>query len=155
MLRAAKISFAAMRNSILLFGAINCIIYILLFLLFRLLGWLDVFGISMVNYVTLFFVSMLQFRHQIVRFRGFIPFLEVFFAAMITGTVSFVFFAAFMFAWGFSDPRGVGQYVADAGLPGKVLPFVILFFEGSGGSLIVALAVTFYTARYEDGEVEV
>lgn len=155
MLHAARISFTTMRNSILLYGALNCVVYILLFLLFRLLGWLDIFGISMVNYLTLFFLLMLQFHRQIRKAGGFIPFLEVFFAAMATGTVSFFLFAGFVFFWSIADPWGAGQYVADAGLPGKILPFVILFFEGSGGSIIVALAITFYTGRYEDGEAEI
>lgn len=153
MLRVANISFGAMRNAILLFGALSCMVYVALFVLFNWLGWLAVFGISMVNYVALFFVLLWLFRWQIRRSRGYIPFLEVFFTAMATGTVSFVLFAAFVFAYSWVDPQGAGAYVAETGTPGRFLPFVILFFEGSGGSLIVALAVTFYAARYEDGEL--
>lgn len=154
MLKAAKISFDTMKKSILLFAVINSVIYFLLVLSFKYLNLLHVFGLGLVNFVVLFFLSMLQFKLQILKNKGYIPYLQVFFATLMTGTLSFAAFVVFLFGYSFIDPYFTDLFFVETGTSIKVLPFILLFCQGSGGSIIVALAISFYTARYEDGEVE-
>lgn len=155
MLKDAKISFNAMKKSIVLFAAINSTVYFLLVLGFKYLNLLHVFGLSLVNFVVLFFLSMLQFKLQIKKNKGYIPYLQVFFATLMTGTLSFAAFVVFLFGYSRVDPYFIDLFFTDTGTPILLMPFILLFCQGSGGSIIVALAISFYTARYEDGEVEI
>lgn len=126
----------------------------LLLMFFKYLNLLHVYGLSLVNFALLFLISILQFKLQIKKSGGYIPFLQSFFTTFFTGTVAYVLFAAYLFLYAMLDPYTAELYLPTSGEAGVLTHFVILFFQGSGGSMIVALATSFYTARYEDGEVE-
>lgn len=154
MLHSAKLSFATAKKNVLLNGSFTGLLFMGLFLILRMLGLLHVFGISMVNFVVLFFACLFQLKRQMQKTGGYIPYLEAFLITLSTGTVAYVLFSVFLFLYSLLDPIAVGLYIANSELPQTLLPFVITFFEGSGGSIIVALALSFYTSRYEDGEAE-
>jgi hypothetical protein len=74
---------------------------------------------------------------------------------LVTGTLAYALFAGYLFLYSLINPQAIGLYVADNSDLGTLTPFVLLFFQGFGGSIIVALAASLYTARYEDGEVDI
>lgn len=154
-LRAAKISFASARKSILIFALINCSLYIVLALTFKYLNLLHVWGLRMSNYAVLIFVCIWQVRHWVKSRRGYVPFLEAFFTALFTGSLASVLFGAFIFVYSLSDPYLAPMYVADAGLQSLVIPPVMLVVEGAGASIIVALIVMLYASRFEEGEAKI
>ncbi len=43
----------------------------------------------------------------------------------------------------------------DSNSQNKMVAAMLVFFEGSGGSIIVALIAMFYAGRYQDGEATV
>jgi len=153
MLKAAHLSFSAMRTSIFTFGAVNAGIFILLAIVFKYLNMLHIWGLDMINYVVLAFLSLYQVHHWIRTGRGYVPFLQAFFAILFTGAVAFILFGAFILIYSLFDPLLAKMYITHADSAGKLVGPILLFFEGTGGSIIVALIASFYAARYEDGEV--
>ena len=84
-----QFSLSKMKKSIFFFACINFVVYVLLFFLFRLLGLLHVSGLRMLNYITLTFISCYQIHRWIKKGGGYVPFLQAYSAALITGTLSF------------------------------------------------------------------
>jgi hypothetical protein len=107
----------------------------------------------MVNYVILCIISIYQVRHWIKTYKGCVPFLEAFIFVFITGSFSFVLFAAFLFIYSWFDPFLNELYVTHVLGQLRLVPSVIIFFEGGGGSVIIGLIAAIYASRYEDGEV--
>src|SRR6218665_2190936 len=152
MLKAANISLEKNKISILVFGLINCIAYIVLVLCFKYLGLLHIWGLRMANYVVLTLVSIWQVRHWIRESKGYVPFLQAFFSTIFTGVFFFILFGAFIFIYSFSDPYLAAMYIADPDTQAWLIPPVVLVLEGTGASIIVGLIVMLYASRFEDGE---
>lgn len=155
MLKAAQLSFSTMRSSIFTFGAANAGIFILFAIAFKYLNLLHIWGLNMINYVVLTLLSLYQVNHWIKTGKGYVPFLQVFFTILFTGAVSFILFGAFILIYSLSDPLLAKMYITHADSAGRLVGPILLFFEGTGGSIIVGLIASFYAARYEDGEVPV
>ncbi len=155
MLREAKISLTKMRNTIIFFGIINCCIYILLFLIFKYLNLLHISGLRMLNFFPLAFTSMYQVHYLVKKNKGYIPFLQAFTNTFFTGTVSFLLFSAFLFFYTFYDPYIQPLYFDMQENTNRIIPAFLLFAEGSGGSIIVAMVIMKYANRFTDGESKI
>jgi len=141
-------AYPDMKKNILVFSIINFVIYVLLFILFRSLNLLHLSGLRMLNYVTLGIVSCYQIDRWTKRGGPYLPFLKAFLRASITGTISFIFFAIFIFIYAKTDPYFTSLYFDDSHTTNKFIPFIIIFFEGSAGSVIVGLIVGIYSEKY-------
>lgn len=155
MLQAAKISATKMQKSIFKFAVIECAFYIAFALSFKFLNLLHIWGLSMVNYFVLAVISIFQVHSWIKRSGGYVPFLQAFFTALFTGSVSFVLFAIFILVYSFSDPYFAKLFITHTENTGRLIAPIVVFFEGTGASIIVGLISSFYAARYEDQEVPV
>jgi hypothetical protein len=153
MLKAAKMSVATMKKSIFSFAIINAVIFIIFALSFKYLNLLHVWGLSMINYLSLTLISLYQVNRWIKMGKGYVPFLQAFFTILFTGACSFIIFGAFVLIYTLFDPYLPKLFITHAESTGKLVAPILLFFEGTGGSVIVALIASFYAARYEDGEV--
>jgi hypothetical protein len=63
-------------------------------------------------------------------------------------------FAGFIFAFSLSDPYLTESYFNTYG---KLHSWsaLLIFFEGVGGSIIIAMVAMMYSDRYEDGEAKI
>lgn len=147
MLRAAKITSTRARNNILFFSVLNCLCYIAFMMVVKYTGLLHITGLRAVNYVILAILSLLQIRRLIRRFHGYIPFLEALTITFITGTLSFFLFSLFIFGYSFVDPYLNSLFIMDIGDMSRLIPPLLVFFEGSGISIIIGLITMEYAAR--------
>ena len=155
MLSEAKISFSKMKKNIFLFGIINCAIYIILFFAFKYLNFKDITGLRVINYVALTLVSLYQIHNLIKQRHGYMPFLDSFCLTFFTGTWSFMLFSAFIYIYSWCDPYLHELFIMDSSSQNKLVAAMLVFFEGSGGSIIIALIAMFYAGRYQDGEASI
>lgn len=153
MLRAAKISFNKAKHNIQLFAVINCACYVAFVMVVKYGGLLHITGLRTVNYLMLAFVSIWQIRGLVKRFDGFIPFLEVLCITFSTGTLSFFLFSIFLFGYSFFDPYLNAEFIMDVGDMPRFVPSLLVFFEGSGISIIIGLIVMEYAAKFLKKEV--
>ena len=139
MLKESHISIGKAKRKIFIYGILNFVLYITLFLF---LGWFNLLhfsGLRMLNYVTLFFISIYQIRHWIKETGGYIPSLQAFAIVFLTGTWSFMLLGGFVYAYSFSDPYITELYFNTYGKLSASISSFLIFFEGSSGSLIVGL----------------
>jgi hypothetical protein len=155
MIKAAKISFTESKKNIFIYGAINCIIYIFLFILLKYFNVNDLTGLRIGNYVILGLVSLFQTHQLIKQKNGYVPFLQSFFITLFTGACSFFFFAIFVFIYSRCDPYLPVLFNMESTDLNKSISAILVFVEGSGGSIIVALITMFYANRYEDEEAKI
>lgn len=153
MLHAAKISFTKMRNSILTHALISCLFYIGFLLLMKMLHLMHITELRMVNYVILCLVCMYQIKKWVMKTGAYIPFLQVFLTALFTGIASFVFFSTFLYIYTRFDVELNELFVNNTHEVFSSLPTIVVFFEGTAVSIIVALINLQYFRRYEEGEV--
>src|SRR6185312_2364193 len=104
MLSEAKISFTKLKKNIFIFGIINCIFFIILFLAFKYLNFKDITGLRVINYAALTLISLYQIHRLIKQKKGYIPFLESFCLIFFTGTWAFMLFSAFIYIYSWCDP---------------------------------------------------
>lgn len=154
MLRALRLNASEMRNTIFVYAIINCIAYIVLLLSCKYLNVLHITGLRMLNYVLFTFISFYQLHHLIKKYKGYLPFLQVYMISLFTGAASFFLFAVFIFFYTWFDPYLNDLYL-DVSDSNRFIPALLIFFEGTGGSIIVAFIVMKYANRYADGEIEV
>lgn len=155
MLSKAKISFSKLKKNIFLFGIINCAIFIVLFLSFKYLNFRDITGLRLINYFALTIISLYQI-HRLVKLKhGYIPFLNTFCLIFFTGTWAFMLFSAFIYVYSWLDPYLHELFIMDSNSQNKLVAAMLVFFEGSGGSIIIALIAMFYAGRYQDGEASI
>jgi|ERR1700757_4678399 len=151
----AKISFSKMRKNILVFGIVNFAIYTVLFLLFKYLNFLNITSLWIVNYATLTLISLYQVHKLVKQSGGYVPFLQIFCIIFFTGSWSFILFGIFIFIYAWFDPYLNQLFDMDADSQSKLVSAILVVFEGSGASIIIALIAMFYSSRYEDGEVTI
>ena len=155
MLKAAKISATTMQRSIFTFAVINCAFYILFALSFKFLNMLHIWGLNMINFFALGVISIFQVHNWIRKTGGYVPFLQAFFTVLFTGSVSFILFAFFILIYSLSDPYFAKLFITHTENTGRLIAPIVVFFEGTGGSIIIGLIASFYAARYEDQEVPI
>jgi hypothetical protein len=147
----AKIPSITIRNRILLFGAINCLIYISVLMFFRFMGLLNLPGLRMLNYFLLSITSILEIHRWTKHLGRYIPSLQSFALIFFTGAVSFALFAVFMFIYSFYDPYLMQSYF-DLSENLNPMYSMIIFLEGLAGSILVSLISMMYSDRYRNGE---
>lgn len=152
MAKVLNISNSKTMLSIVTFGALNAAIFISLVLAYKYLGLLHFWGLRVTNYVVFIVSSLVQLRRLIARDQAVIPFLGSFILVLFTGVVAFALYAVFIFIYSFADPDLAEMFITGADQAGHLTPAVIVFFEGSGASIVVALVGMVYTSRFEDGE---
>lgn len=142
-----------MRNSIFSYAGTACLLYIAFLLLMKLINLMHVTELRMVNYVLLCLICIYQIKRWVNKTGSYIPFLQVFFTAFFTGLFSFVFFCVFLLVYTKFDTELNELFVQNAPATFRFLPSIVIFFEGSAASIIVALINLQYFRRYEEGEV--
>ena len=154
MLEPDEISFSKTKKKIFLFGILNCVVYIILFMTFRCFNLLQFTGLRMLNYVTLFSISLYQINRWVKQIGTYIPSLQAFSTIFFTGGLSFMLFAGFIFAYSLFDPYVTELYFNTYG---KLQSWsaLLIFFEGVGGSIIIAMVAMMYSDRYIDGEAKI
>jgi hypothetical protein len=152
MLHAAKISLTKMRNSILLYGFISALLYIVFLLTMKTLNLIHITELRLFNYVILCLVCMYQIKHWIIKTGAYIPFLQVFTTTFFTGIVSFILFSSFLYAYTMIDAELNQLFIENAKDVFSLFPTLVILFEGSAVSIIVALINLQYFRRYEEGE---
>ncbi len=154
MLKANEISLLKTKKKIVVFGILNCTVYIILFMSFRCFNLLQYSGLRMLNYVSFFLISLYQINRWVKQIGTYIPSLYAFCAIFFTGALSFMLFAGFIFAYALFDPYVTELYFNTYGKLNS-LSSVLIFFEGLGGSMIIAMIAMMYSDRYEDGEAKI
>jgi hypothetical protein len=127
--------------------------YILLLFFSKFTNLLHVTGLRLINYVALCVISIVLVRRQIRKYKRPLPFLQVFAVVFGLGVWSFALFALFLYFFSWFDPLLNQLYITQTLGQIRLVPSVVVFFEGTGGSIIVALTVMLYASRFEDGEV--
>src|SRR6185437_13115298 len=144
MLTEAKISFSKLKKNIFIFGIIDCVFFIILFFAFKYLNFKDITGLRVINYAALALISLYQIHKLIKQRNGYIPFLESFCLTFFTGSFSFLLFSAFIYIYSWCDPYLYELFIMDSTSQNKLVAAILVFFEGSGGSIIIALIAMFY-----------
>lgn len=152
MLKAARITIFKARKTILLFSAFNLAFFIGFMMLVKYTGLLHVTGLRTVNYVFLTVFSLLHIKRLIKVFNAYIPFLEVMCITFLTGTISFFLFSIFIFFYSFVDPYLNSLFIMDTEGMSRLVPPLLVFFEGSGISIIVGLIAMIYSEKFSDKE---
>jgi hypothetical protein len=151
-MKQTEYSLFDMKQSVILFALANFVIYLVLFFIFRTLGLLHMSGLRMLNYVPLTLMCCYQIKRIVRQRNEFLPFLQAFILAIVTGTGSFIAFAIFIFIYSKLDPYFSGLYFSDPNGAVRLTPFIVLFFEGSAGSIIVGLVAAMYSEKFADND---
>lgn len=154
MLHEAKIPFTKVRNSIALYGTISCVLYIAFLLLMKMLNLMHITELRMVNYVILCLVCLFQIKRWINKTGSYVPFLQVYLTALSTGIFSFALFSIFLFLYSRYDIELNELFIKNSGETLRTFPTIVVFFEGSAISIIVAFINLQYFRRFEEGEAE-
>jgi hypothetical protein len=145
-------SLKKMRYAALLYGSVSCVFYIIFLVAMKLAGLLHVTELRFVNYVILTFVGLFEIRRWIINRRAFVPFLQVFATVFFTGMWSFLLFSFFIYLYSFYDAELNELFVQSTMGYFQQMPSIVIFFEGSAASIIVAFINMQYYRRYEEGE---
>ncbi len=149
-----KISLPTTKKKIVVFGLLNCGVYIILFMSFKYFNLLHFSGLRMLNYITLFLISLYEINRWVKQIGTYIPSLYAFSTIFFTGALSFFFFTGFIFTYSLFNADVTELYFDTYGKINSSSS-VLIFFEGLAGSMIVALIAMMYSDRYEDGEATI
>lgn len=153
MLEPARIPMPKVRRSIIVWGAVCALLYIVFFFIMKLAGLMEITGLRVVNYFMLFFVCFFGIKKWVSQTEHFIPFLTVFLTALFTGIFSFLIFSVFLMIYSRFDPNLTDLFHRHAPDTLRAVPSAIILFEGSAVSIITAFINMQYFRRYEEGEV--
>jgi hypothetical protein len=142
-----------LKRTILGYGAIAAVCYIIFFLIMRSVNLLHVTELRFVNYAIFGFVGYFALKE--LRKHLNLNYFQDFGAAFLTGIVSFFFLAIFLYVYlhidaGFSEYLTTHVINGMNSTPSEIA--IILFFEGSAMSAIVTLCVMQYFKRFLDKE---
>jgi hypothetical protein len=151
-IKSANISLSKMRNSVLLYGIVCCVVYIVFLLLMKLLGLMHITELRFVNYLILCFISLYQVKRWIKQTGAYVPFLQVLGTVLLTGMWSFILFSAFLFLYTRYDIELAELFVQKTKGVFPAMPSIVILFEGGGASIIIAFINMQYFRRYEEGE---
>ena len=144
MLRTAKITFAKARKNILFFAFLNAFLFITFMMCVKYFNLLHITGLRTVNYLILTLLSFVQIKRLMKIGHGFPTFLEAMCVPFVTGTIAFFLFAVFLFIYSFIDPFFLSRVVIAVDYLDRLVPSFLVFFEGSGISIIVGLIMMEY-----------
>ncbi|MGZ4041942.1 MAG: DUF4199 domain-containing protein [Bacteroidia bacterium] len=138
------------RNETLLYGVICCTCCIIFLLVMKYMNSLEHSGFRLVNYLIILLVTFIQVRTKIKQKGEYIPFLQVFSTVFFTGTLSSVLFSVFLFVYAFFDPLLSKLLIHNAPEFLRAAPAIVLLFEGTGVSIIIALINMVYFTKFEE-----
>jgi len=147
-----ELPLSKVTKSVLTYGSISCVFYILFMLIMKVAGFLEVTELRMVNYVILCLVCLYEIRKWVKNRETYVPFLQVFGTAFFTGLWSFFLFSVFLFVYSKFDAQLSALFAQQHVALFHNVPSILIFFEGSAVSIIVALINLQYFRRYEEGE---
>ncbi|MGZ4078165.1 MAG: hypothetical protein ACXVDW_11845 [Bacteroidia bacterium] len=150
----AKIVFSEVKRKVLVFGSLNCIAYIIFFLMLKYFNLMHFSGLRMFNYVILFLFSLYEIKNWVKQLKAYIPSIQAFGIIFLTGGFSFVLLAGFIFLYSLFDPYITELYFNTYGKLSSSYSVLILL-EGLAGRIIVALVAMLYSDMYKDGEKEI
>ena len=153
MLHAAKISTRKIRNSILAYGFVACLLYIVFLLTMKMFDLVHITELRMVNYVILLFVCFAEIKRWVNKTGAYVPFLKVFTMSFFTGIWSFLLFNLFLYAYTQFDFELNELFIQTVAKPFQFQPTTVIMLEGSAMSIIVAFINLQFFRRYEEGEV--
>jgi len=146
------IPLSQMRKGVLVYGIVCCSMYIAFLLLMKTFNLIQITQLRMVNYLILGMVSVYQIKKWINKYGTYVPFLQVFGATFFMGIWSFILFTLFLFIYSRYDNHVAELFTQNSfGFTGDV-PSIVILFEGSGVSIIIAFITMQYFRRYEEGE---
>jgi len=119
-------------------------------MLFRSLNVLDQSGLRMINYITLGIICCYQVNWWAKKGGSQSPFLQSFGMAFFTGTLSFLFFAVFIYIYSMTDPYFAEFYFSGDSGTMNMIPFILIFFKGSSSSIIIGLITMMYSEKFKD-----
>jgi len=154
MVKTDEISPLKTKHKIIVFGVLNCAVYIILFMFLRCFNLMHFSGLRMLNYVSLFLISLYQINRWVKQIGTYIPSLQAFSAIFFTGSLSFLLFSGFIFIYSLFDPYLTESYFNTYGELHS-WSALLIFFEGVAGSVIIAMVAMMYSDRYEDGEAKI
>jgi len=154
MSKANEMSLSITKKKILVFGILNCVVYIILFMSFRCFNLLQFSGLRMLNYVSLFLISLYQIKRWVKQIGTYIPPLQAFCAIFFTGSWSFMLFSGFIFVYSLFDPYVTELYFNTYGQL-QSWSALLIFFEGVAGSMVITMITMMYSNRYENGETKI
>ena len=150
--KPGRIPVKQMRKSVFMYGIVCCIIYIAFLLLMKTMSLMHLTQLRYVNYLILFFACMYQIRSWMSKNATYVPFLHVFAASFFTGIWSFVLFTLFLVFYTRVDTQLAELFTQHAAAYSQDFPAIVIAFEGSAVSIIVAFINMQYFRRYEEGE---
>jgi hypothetical protein len=151
-LTSPELPMSKVRTTVLIYGTICCVLYIIFLLLMKAVGLMHVTELRMVNYVILCLMCLFEIRKWIRTRHTYVPFLQVFATAFFTGLWSFLLFSAFCYVYSNYDEELRRLFFENTYGVFPNVPSIVLFFEGSAASIIVAFINMQYFRRYEEGE---
>jgi hypothetical protein len=155
MLEQAITPITKVRNSILRFGIICSVLYIVFFLLMSAFGLAHITAFRIVNYVFLWAVCFYGIKKWMSKSGAFVPFLTVFGITFFTGMLSFLLFSIFLFLYSRFDSSFTRLVSVNVPTFLREYPSVLVFCEGAAISIIIGFINMQYFRRYEEGEAEV
>ena len=150
--RPGMIPLAQMKKSIVICGIICCTMYIAFLLLMKSVNLMQITQLRFINYVILFFACMYQIKKWINKNRTYVPFSQVFCATFLIGIWSFILYSIFLFIYSKFDTQLADLFITHASAYSENIPFVVIIFEGSAISIIIAFINMQYFRRYEESE---
>jgi intracellular sulfur oxidation DsrE/DsrF family protein len=133
------------------YGILGGVCYIALFFLFKLLGLIETLELSLINIIVMAIVAfkaLSNFKEDAYRQHGKMNYLQGYGTAFFTCAVSFAFLALFMFFYLSILDKGFMAFLQTKQVSGLALnPLsisIVLFFEGAGMGIIIALVLMQY-----------
>jgi hypothetical protein len=147
-----ELSLAKIRSTVLVYGSVCCLLYITFLMAMKLVGLMHVTELRFVNYVILCLVGLYEIRRWIRQRHTYVPFLQVIGTVFFTGLWSFLLFSIFLYVYSRFDMELNELFVKNTLGYFAAMPSIVIFFEGSAASIIVAFINMQYYRRYEEGE---
>jgi hypothetical protein len=136
------------------YGIIGGVCYILIFFLFKILGLIETLELSFLNFIVLFVVcykALNNFKEEATRVHGKMNYLQGYATSFFTSVISFGFLAVFMFFYLSYIDQNFMNFIETKDIAGlNMTPAsisIILFFEGGGIGIIIALILMQYFKR--------
>jgi len=149
---SSGVPISKVRSSVLVYGSLSCVLYIIFLLVMKAVGLLHVTELRFVNYVILFFVGHYAMRRWIKQEHTFVPFLQVIGTVFFIGFFSFFLFSVFLYVYSLYNVELSELFIQSTYGYFKQVPSIVILFEGSAASIIVAFINMQYFRRYEEGE---
>ena len=150
----AKVSTIQLRNIIFKFGFISCSFYIIFLLLMKMFGLMHVTELRAVNYLILGAVGFYEIGQVVKKEHAYVSFLTVLSVVFFTGLFSFFLFSIFTFVYSKFDSEMAELLLKSTQNFITSMPSIVIMFEGSAASIIVAFICMQYFRKFEEGEEE-